>query len=88
MKMRLILMFFFVVGVFIVYVQLIIIVKMDKGEVLVGENGMMFYIFKNDKKGIFNCYEVCVQNWLFYFVLVGVKVEGVYFIVDCKDGGK
>lgn len=88
MKTRLILTLLFAAGASIAYAQPTTTVKTDKGEVLAGENGMTLYTFKNDKKGVSNCYEACAQNWPPYMAAASAKAEGAYSIVDRKDGGK
>ncbi|MQB10764.1 hypothetical protein DXT96_13000 [Agrobacterium sp. ICMP 6402] len=61
-------------------------VKTDKGNVLAGEKGMTLYTFKNDKKGVSNCYDKCAVNWPPFFAATGAKAEGAYTTVTRKDG--
>ncbi|QIB39275.1 hypothetical protein G3A56_15765 [Rhizobium oryzihabitans] len=61
-------------------------VKTEKGNVLAGEKGMTLYTFKNDKKGVSNCYDKCAVNWPPFFAATGDKAEGAYSVVTRKDG--
>lgn len=59
-----------------------------KGKVIAAENGMTLYTFKNDKKGMSNCYDACAQNWPPFIATSGAKADGAYSLVDRKDGSK
>ena len=61
-------------------------VKTAKGDVLAGEKGMTLYTFKNDKKGVSNCYDKCAVNWPPFFAAASDKAEGAYSLVKRKDG--
>ncbi|PTV72513.1 MULTISPECIES: hypothetical protein [Rhizobium/Agrobacterium group] len=63
-------------------------VKTAKGNVLADEKGMTLYTFKNDKKGVSNCYDKCATNWPPFFAAENAKAEGAYSIVTRKDGKK
>lgn len=63
-------------------------VKTDKGEVVAGDNGMTLYTFRNDQKGVSNCYDACAQNWPPFLAASGAKADGAYSLVDRKDGSK
>ncbi|MDR6756573.1 putative lipoprotein with Yx(FWY)xxD motif [Mycoplana sp. BE70] len=63
-------------------------VKTDKGEVLAGENGMTLYVYKDDTKGMSNCYEKCAVNWPPLKAEANAAAEGVYTVIDRKDGTK
>jgi len=63
-------------------------VSTGKGDVLAGANGMTLYTFKNDKKGVSNCYDACAQNWPPLFADEGDTADGAYSIVERKDGSK
>lgn len=59
----------------------------SKGEVLAAaDNGMTLYTFKNDKKGVSNCYDKCATNWPPFTAAAGAKAEGAYSLVERKDG--
>lgn len=58
-----------------------------KGEVLAAaDNGMTLYTFRNDKKGVSNCYDKCAANWPPFIAAAGAKAEGAYSLVERKDG--
>ena len=61
-------------------------VKSDKGEVVAADNGMTLYTFKNDKKGVSNCYDACASNWPPFIAASGAKAHGAYSLVTRKDG--
>ncbi len=64
-------------------------VKSDKGNVVAaGNNGMTLYTFKNDKKGVSNCYDDCAKNWPPFLADGNAKAEGAYSLVSRKDGSK
>jgi Uncharacterized protein conserved in bacteria len=63
-------------------------VSTDKGDVIAGENGMTLYTFKNDEKGVSNCYDACAQNWPPYIAAEGAMADGAYTLVERKDGQK
>ncbi len=56
------------------------------GEVLVGDNGMTLYTFRNDKAGTSNCYDKCAVAWPPYIAASDAKAEGAYSLVERKDG--
>lgn len=88
MKTRISLTLLFLASAGMAYAQPTMTVKTDKGNVLAGENGMTLYTFKNDKKGVSNCYDACAQNWPPYIAAEGAKPEGAYSLVARKDGAK
>ncbi|GAB4361691.1 MAG: hypothetical protein Kow0026_24990 [Oricola sp.] len=57
-----------------------------KGDVLAGENGMTLYTFRNDGKGVSNCYDTCASLWPPLFAADGDTADGAYTIVERKDG--
>ena len=59
-----------------------------KGAVLAGDNGMTLYTFKNDTKGVSNCYEACATNWPPLLAKADDKADGAYTLIDRKDGSK
>lgn len=61
-------------------------VKSDKGAVVAADNGMTLYTFKNDKKGVSNCYDACASNWPPFIAASGAKADGAYSLVTRKDG--
>ncbi|HUH50165.1 MAG TPA: hypothetical protein VLZ56_09970 [Mycoplana sp.] len=63
-------------------------VKTEKGDVLAGDNGMTLYTYKDDTKGMSNCYEKCAVNWPPLKADANAAAEGVYTVIDRKDGTK
>lgn len=63
-------------------------VSTAKGDVLAGQDGMTLYTFKNDKKGVSNCYDACAGLWPPLFAEKGDMAEGDYSVIDRKDGTK
>lgn len=63
-------------------------VKTTKGDALAADNGMTLYTFKNDKKGVSNCYDKCAANWPPFLAASGAKAEGAYSLIERKDGSK
>lgn len=59
-----------------------------KGNVLAADNGMTLYTFKNDKKGVSNCYDKCATNWPPFLAAADAKADGAYSLVERKDGAK
>lgn len=59
-----------------------------KGAVVAAENGMTLYTFRNDKKGVSNCYDKCATNWPPFIADGGAMADGAYSIIDRKDGTK
>lgn len=59
-------------------------VKTEKGNVLAGEKGMTLYTFKNDKKGVSNCYDKCAVNWPPFFRSHGRQGRGSLFRRDAQ----
>lgn len=59
-----------------------------KGAALAGENGMTLYTFRNDTKGVSNCYDACATNWPPFKAEADAKAEGAYSLVERKDGSK
>lgn len=61
-------------------------VKTEKGEVIAGAKGMTLYTFKNDKKGVSNCYDGCAKSWPPFIAKSGAKGDDDYSLVLRKDG--
>jgi predicted lipoprotein with Yx(FWY)xxD motif len=61
-------------------------VKTEKGEVIAGAKGMTLYTFKNDKKGMSNCYDGCAKAWPPFIAKSGAKGDDDYSLVLRKDG--
>jgi predicted lipoprotein with Yx(FWY)xxD motif len=57
-----------------------------KGKVLVGDNGMTLYTFKNDKKGVSNCNDDCAKAWPPLMADAKMKANKGYSIIKRKDG--
>lgn len=62
-------------------------VATGKGDVIAAaDNGMTLYTFKNDEKGVSNCYDKCAANWPPFLAASGATAEGGYSLVERKDG--
>ncbi|MBP2236964.1 putative lipoprotein with Yx(FWY)xxD motif [Sinorhizobium kostiense] len=63
-------------------------VESEKGPVLAAANGMTLYTYRDDQKGVSACYDQCAKNWPPFLVEADATAEGVYSIVERKDGSK
>ncbi|MDK1490375.1 hypothetical protein QN219_09920 [Sinorhizobium sp. 7-81] len=63
-------------------------VESEKGNVLAAANGMTLYTYRDDQKGVSNCYDACAKNWPPFMVEGNATAEGAYSIVERKDGAK
>lgn len=51
-------------------------------------HSMALYTFKNDTKGVSNCYDECAANWPPLLTNDVSMAGGAYLIIDRNDGNK
>lgn len=56
------------------------------GKVLIGENKLSLYTYRNDAPNQSNCYDDCATAWPPFFAKAGAKPQGNWSLVKRNDG--